>query len=71
MGDRFRGREPHVAVFVVMHIDFDCAGEGGVRGREEVDGAPAAVPVGGLAWWTMRRWGGRLYWASEELGTRS
>ena len=44
----FGGGEAHVAVFVVVHVDFDGAGQGGGGGVVEVGAAPAAVPGGGL-----------------------
>ncbi|KAI4145173.1 MAG: hypothetical protein L6R39_003913, partial [Caloplaca ligustica] len=44
----FLGREPDVAILVVMHVDFDGAGDGGGGGVDMVDGAPATVPeIGG------------------------
>lgn len=45
-GERFAGGEAHVAVFVVVHVNFDGAGQGCGGGGEEVGGAPATVPVG-------------------------
>lgn len=39
------GEQPHVAVLVVVHVDFDAAGEGARRRVVDVRGAPSAVPV--------------------------
>ena len=37
--------EPHVAILVVVHVDFDGASQTARRGVVEVGRAPAAVPV--------------------------
>ena len=42
--DGFVRGETDVAVFVVVHRDGDGAGDGVGGGREEVGGAPPAVP---------------------------
>jgi hypothetical protein len=37
--------QPHVAVLVVVHVDFYAAGDGAGGGAVDVAAAPAAVPV--------------------------